>query len=72
MIAATDVAVPFTTFSIQGFLGVPCAESSMPNNTLQPNYRSALDAQSRLCFYIESHWPGASESDRSATRIFGQ
>jgi len=44
----------------------------MPNNTLQPNYRSALDAQSRLCFYIESHWPGASESDRSATRIFGQ
>ena len=28
------------------------------------NYRSALDARTALCFHIEAHWPGASESER--------
>jgi hypothetical protein len=26
------------------------------------NPRSALDARTVLCFHIEAHWPGASES----------
>jgi len=26
--------------------------------------RSALDARKALCFDIEHHWPGASESER--------
>jgi hypothetical protein len=26
------------------------------------NPRSALDARTALCFHIEAHWPGASES----------
>jgi 4-amino-4-deoxy-L-arabinose transferase-like glycosyltransferase len=30
------------------------------------NPRSALDARTALCFHIESHWPGASESERWA------
>ena len=35
---------------------------------MQPgsNLRSALDARTVLCFHIERHWPGASESGRSA------
>jgi hypothetical protein len=28
--------------------------------------RSALDARTALCFHIEAHWPGASESGRYA------
>ena len=30
------------------------------------NERSALDARTVLCFHIEAHWPGASESERWA------
>ena len=30
------------------------------------NERSALDARTALCLHIEGHWPGASESGRSA------
>jgi hypothetical protein len=33
-----------------------------------PNLHSALDARAALCFHIEAHWPGASESKRSAAR----
>ena len=33
-------------------------------STNAPNLRSALDARTALCFYIERHWPGASESGR--------
>jgi len=36
-----------------------------------PNPRSALDARTALCFHVERHSPGASESERStAMRIF--
>jgi hypothetical protein len=32
-----------------------------------PNQRSALDARTALCLHMQAHWPGASESERSAT-----
>jgi hypothetical protein len=33
---------------------------------LKKAQRSPLDAQTALCFHIEHHWTGASESERSA------
>ena len=38
-------------------------------STLPSNPRSALDARTVLCFHIQGHWPGASESERSALFI---
>ena len=33
---------------------------------MTPTVRAALDARMALCFHINAHWPGASESGRQA------
>jgi hypothetical protein len=43
------------------------AHDTMPGKRT-PNKRSALDARTPLCFHMERHWPGASESERWAAQ----
>jgi hypothetical protein len=42
-------------------------ENCLPTfSTMKANLRSALDARTALCSHVGHHWPGASESGRSA------